>query len=135
MNQILNKIKAQGGRVTKVRKAILEILSRVDCLMPYQELTNKLVNYKLRPNRSTMFRELIFLTSHQIINKNVIGGVDYYEVTPDHHHHLVCVKCHEIKKVDLGRHLAKQEKRIAEQNKFNIINHSLEFYGHCRDCQ
>jgi len=89
----------------------------------------------MNPNRSTIFRELLFLTKNNILIKNNISGVDCYEIQQDHHHHLVCLNCNSIIKIEVGGHLAKQEKQIAKRNKFDIINHSLEFYGYCRNCQ
>ena len=77
----------------------------------------------------------IDLTTNNIVIKNTIAGIDYYEIQQDHHHHLVCVSCNSISKVEIGNHLEKQEKQIAKQNKFNIIHHSLEFYGYCQKCQ
>jgi Fur family ferric uptake transcriptional regulator len=82
-----------------------------------------------------MYRELKFLTNNGVVIKNTISGTDYYEISKDHHHHLVCLKCKNIDMVEIGNHLKKQEKEIAKKNKFNIINHSLEFYGYCHKCQ
>jgi Fe2+ or Zn2+ uptake regulation protein len=132
---IYKNIRDQGGRVTKIRKKIVQILSDTGCLIPQAEILARLKKQGINPNRSTIFRELLFLTQKNIAVKNTISGVDYYEIPKDHHHHLVCLNCNSIKKVKIGNHLSRQEKQITEQNKFNIINHSLEFYGYCRKCQ
>jgi Fur family transcriptional regulator, ferric uptake regulator len=97
-------------------------------------LVEKLNIKKIKPDRSTIYRELQFLTKNNVIIKNSISGIDYYEIPQDHHHHLVCMGCDSISKVEIDNHLEKQEKQIAKQNKFNIINHSLEFYGYCQKC-
>ncbi len=135
MNTIHDTIKTLGGRLTKIRKAIIEILVDNHCFLTKAEIVQKLQSKKIKPNRSTLYRELIFLAKNQIVRKNTINGVDYFEIPQDHHHHLVCVSCNNIENVDIGNHLEKQEKQISKQNKFNIINHSLEFYGYCRHCQ
>ncbi|QQG52524.1 MAG: transcriptional repressor [Candidatus Falkowbacteria bacterium] len=133
---IYQNIRNQGGRLTRLRKGIVQILLAEDCLLSSAKLLSRLNKSNLTPNRSTIFRELLFLTNNQIILKNNISGVDYYEIPCDkHHHHLVCLKCHAISKVELADQLQKQEKKIAKQNKFKVINHSLEFYGYCRKCQ
>lgn len=132
---IYKNIRDQGGRVTKIRKKIVQILSDAGCLMPQAEILARLKKQKINPNRSTIFRELLFLAQKNIAVKNAISGVDYYEIPKDHHHHLVCLNCNSIEKVEIGNHLSRQEKQITKQNKFNIINHSLEFYGYCRKCQ
>lgn len=135
INIIYKTIRSSGGRMTKTKKAIINFLSENHCLLSKQELIEKLKANKIKPNRSTIYRELQFLTKNNIVIKNTIAGVDYYEIPQDHHHHLVCMKCNSINKVEIGNHLEKQEKQIAKQNKFNIINHSLEFYGHCHKCR
>lgn len=134
-NAIYKNIRAQGGRITKVRKEIVQILCEADCLMSQADILARLKKQKIHPNRSTIFRELLFLTKQNIALKNTISDINYYEIRQDHHHHLVCVNCNSIIKVEIGSHLVKQEKQIAKRNEFNIINHSLEFYGYCRDCQ
>lgn len=132
---IYKNIRTQGGRITEVRKEIVQILSEADCLMSQADILAQLKKLKIEPNRSTIFRELLFLAKNNIVLKNTISGTDYYEIPQDHHHHLVCVSCHSISKVEIDNHLERQEKQIAKQNKFNIINHLLEFYGYCRNCQ
>lgn len=135
MNTIHKTIQTSGGRLTKTKKAIIDVLFASHCLLSKQELVKKLLVKKIRPNRSTIYRELQFLTKNNIVIKNTITGTDYYEIPRDHHHHLVCMSCNSINKVKIGNYLEKQEKQIAKQNKFNIINHSLEFYGYCQKCQ
>jgi Fur family transcriptional regulator, ferric uptake regulator len=135
MNTIHKTIQSSGGRLTKTKKAIIDILSENHCLLAKVELVEKLNIKKIKPDRSTIYRELQFLTKNNVIIKNSISGIDYYEVPQDHHHHLVCMGCDSISKVEIDNHLEKQEKQIAKQNKFNIINHSLEFYGYCQKCQ
>lgn len=135
MNTIHKTIQSAGGRLTKIKKAIVDILTESHCLLSKPDLVEKLKAKKITPDRSTIYRELQFLIKKNIIVKNTIARVDYYEIPQDHHHHLVCVNCKSIRRVEMGNHLEKQEKQIAKQNKFNIINHSLEFYGYCHKCQ
>lgn len=135
MNTIHKTIQSSGGRLTKTKKAIIDVLSENYCLLSKQELVEKLKIRKIKPDRSTIYRELQFLTNNHIVIKNTIAGTDYYEIQQDHHDHLVCMSCNSISRVDIGNHLEKQEKQIAKQNKFNIAHHSLEFYGYCHKCQ
>jgi Fe2+ or Zn2+ uptake regulation protein len=135
IDTIHKNIQIKGGRLTKIRKEIIQILFESACLLSGTDILAKLKKRKIQPNRSTMYRELVFLTQNNIAVKNTIAGVDYFEIPQDHHHHLVCISCSAIQKVDIGNHLKKQEKQIAKENQFKIINHSLEFYGYCRNCQ
>lgn len=135
MNTIHITVQSSGGRLTKTKKAIIDALSLSHCLLSKQELIKKVHAQNIKPDRSTMYRELEWLTKNKILTKNTIAGVAYYEIAHDHHHHLVCMKCHTIHKIAMGNHLEKKEKEIAEQNKFTVMSHSLEFYGLCQKCQ
>ena len=135
MINIYGKIRSSGGRLTKVRKSIIEMLTGKSCCMTKQDIIEKLQRKNITPNRTTIYRELLFLVKSGIVQKNNIAGSEYYEIPQDHHHHLVCLGCNLIEKIKICGHLKKQEKKIAEKNKFDIINHSLEFYGYCRKCR
>lgn len=136
MNTIYKTIQSSGGRLTKIKKAIVDILAEDRCLLAKAELLKKLKIKRINPDRSTVYRELQFLMENNIIVKNTILGVDYYEILQNHHHHhLVCMGCNSISKVEMNNHLKKQEQQITKQNKFNIVNHSLEFYGYCHKCK
>ncbi|MDP3244222.1 MAG: transcriptional repressor [bacterium] len=135
MTAFFQQIKAAGGRMTKIRQAILEILWKNECLLSNARIAEKLRRKKIYPNRSTLFRELVFLTKNKIIRKDVIAGANYYEIRQDHHHHLICLNCNDIIKVKLGHHLKRHEMFLARQNNFKITGHLLNFYGYCKKCQ
>ncbi|MEN6383877.1 MAG: transcriptional repressor [Phycisphaerales bacterium] len=132
---VYKTIKSKGKRLTKTRKAIIEILIQSPCLLSTPDIITKLKLRKIQPDRSTMYRELMFLAQNNIIIKNTIAHKDFFELPTDHHHHLVCTSCNLIKKVVIGKHLHKQEKQLEKENEFLITNHSIEFYGLCRNCR
>ena len=134
MEKIFSAIRAKGGRITKIRREIIRILSDTDCLSSQMAILSQLEKAGIEPDRSTIFRELQFLSQNNFILKNTISGTAYYEIPDKHHHHLICLKCHTIKKVELGSHLEEKEKQLAKKNQFIITNHSLEFYGYCQRC-
>lgn len=132
---IYNSIKAKGKRLSKVRRAVIETLFNSPCLLSTSEILSALKARKIHPDRTTMYRELTFLSQNEIILKNTIAGTDYYELPTDHHHHLVCTGCNAIKKIVLDKNLCQQEKKLEKENGFVITSHSVEFYGLCRDCR
>ena len=132
---IFSAIRAGGGRITKIRREIICLLTRANCFQSQADILTKLKESHLEPDRSTIFRELQFLSNNRFIIKNILSGKAYYEIPRDHHHHLICLKCRSVKKVHMKNHLKKQESRIAKDSQFSITGHSLEFYGYCRNCQ
>jgi Fe2+ or Zn2+ uptake regulation protein len=133
--EIFEKIRSTGGRITPLKKAIIELLLRKGCLICQKDILAHLQDCDLSPDRSSLFRELVSLVEKNIVLKNTISNKDYYEIPCRHHHHLVCLGCQSIEKVDFRNHLVGREKVIARKNNFHIVNHSLEFYGYCQRCQ
>jgi len=135
IENILHKIRLKGGRITKIRQTILQFLIRKTCLASQKAIQEYLTHQNLQPNRSTLFRELQYLVQHNIVIKNTISGMDYYEIPKEHHHHLICTSCSSIQKICLNEHFEDYEKKIALEKNFFITSHSLEFYGYCTQCQ
>lgn len=135
MDTILQKIKADGYRLTKIRKAMVMILCNQRCLIASSDMQTRLSKSHIKADRTTIYRELRFLLEKNIIRKIQLGDdKTYYEISAEHHHHLVCTKCNKIKEIVIGKHLEEQEKKIYKKEKFKITSHSLEFYGLCHKC-
>ncbi len=133
--EVERKLKLLGCRQTKTRTEILKILN---CPQPFSalEIKQRLSYCQIVVNKTTIYRELAFLLQKNIINEVVFkDGIKRYELKLEKHsHHLVCLSCHQIKRVVLENVLIKQEKQISQQLNFKIIDHSLEFYGLCDCC-
>ena len=88
-------------------------------------------------NKTTIYRELAFLKKQNIILElQFDDNTKRYEIMPaNHHHHIVCVRCEKVEDVVLEKDLDAEEKVITQNKKFQILHHSLEFYGICKMCQ
>ena len=85
--------------------------------------------------RATIFRTIKLLQDTQKLCKTVLfdGTVRYSLDTGLHHHHLICVKCGDIKEMrsmELERVLRVAAKKIPDQ----VVGHSLEIYRICSNC-
>ena len=133
---LLQKIKKIGGRITKTRTATLSLLLSATKPLSAAELLVSLKEQGLVVNRTTIYRELNFLMNHNLLKEvRLIGEPSLFELQLEHCHHLVCLKCHAVKKITLCNHLESQEQQIMKKEKFKISDHSLEFYGLCHLCQ
>ncbi|MEI7579915.1 MAG: transcriptional repressor [bacterium] len=136
LNILKQKVNEAGGRITKVRLALLNLLLDTECLMTLSDLKDGLIELQVHPDRSTLFRELNYLEKINIISQKLLDGIEYYELKEGkHHHHLICENCKKIQKVELDKHLGEQEVEIAARFKFKIKEHQLEFYGLCEKCE
>lgn len=140
MNKItvLDTLKQQGARMTSVRSAMVDIFTNTHEPLSASQILEMLKKYKIRANKTTVYREITFLLEGKVIvGVTLHGDQKMYELLKDHHHHLVCQNCHSIEEVDfdeIEELLTKLEKKMKKKNKFSKILHSLEFFGVCQKC-
>jgi Fur family ferric uptake transcriptional regulator len=135
VDELLIKVKEAGGRLTKVRQAVLDCLSTAEQPVSALAITNYLATLGLKVNRTTIYRELIFLTKHELVEKiRLVGQGPLFELSGQHRHHLICLKCQSVEAVNLEDNLTAQEQKITKTKKFKILSHALEFYGLCHKC-
>jgi Fur family ferric uptake transcriptional regulator len=89
------------------------------------------------PGLTTVYRALDTLLQMQLVQEIAFGqGEKSYEyVEPGmHHHHLICIACHES--VHLDQCLVDDMRgRIEDRHNFTIRAHVLEILGLCQACQ
>ena len=128
---ILEKLKILGLRVTPVRKQIIYTLTDAKKPISASDLLSK-----IKANKTTIYREIEILLKKNYLNEvDFADGTKRYELSSlTHHHHLICVKCHKIEDVVLKENLQKEEIKIEKTNNFKILKHNLEFFGLCHNC-
>ena len=102
------------------------------------DILAKLHTQKLLANKTTVYRQLALLEEQGLIHTVRLSDRSVrYELLNEknHHHHLVCVKCNDVREITFKGHLDKQEKKIEKNKGFKILRHSLEFFGLCFNCQ
>lgn len=133
-NAIATQIKNCGGKITKTRLAVIKMLFTTP--LTSGEIALKLKHQKINVNRTTIYRELLFLVNNKIARTfQNANGDKYYEISNQHHHHLICTKCNVIKEISHCPELKKQEKNLSKKEKFKITGHALEFFGLCPKCK
>ncbi len=106
--------------------------------LSFDDLQIILPRRRIASHKATLYREIQFLKDRGIIEEiNLQDGRGRYELKGrSHHHHIVCVKCHDVKDVPLEEKELKREKQAIEKaTKFTILKHSLEFFGLCANCR
>lgn len=139
MDSILKEIRIQGKKLTKTRKAIVEMLCSGHKLLTATEILSKLEELDIHVNKTSVYRELDFLLSQKIIQEVTIApGIAHYEsALYPHHHHLVCSGCGDIKDIEtqeFEKPMQNIEHRALKQG-FAVEDHSIEFYGRCLNCK
>ena len=88
---------------------------------------------------ATVYRTMLLLEELGLLIKhNFEDGRNRYELShpdEDHdHHHLICLKCGRVSEVEEDL-LGSLEDIIVKKHGFQVINHKVKFYGHCKNCQ
>jgi Fe2+ or Zn2+ uptake regulation protein len=60
------------------------------------------------------------------------GRASYVRCRPEHHHHLVCVKCGGVEETELCA--APSDAELRKRHGFRAQGHELDIYGVCKSC-
>lgn len=83
---------------------------------------------------ATVYRTLLLLQECGLaVQRNFGEGQSLFEVSGEHHDHLICTKCHAIIEFENDQIEMIQE-QIAKKHKFQLISHRHELYGICPKC-
>ncbi len=135
--EIISTLKQKKFKITKVRSGIVTQFTQAKSPIAAKDLLEYFHQQGMKINKTTVYRELAFLLSENIIKEIEFGeGQKRYELEDfKHHHHLICLKCRKVEDVELKTDLNKEETRFLKENGFKVVNHSLEFFGYCKNCQ
>lgn len=128
---------AEGFRMTKLRKALLEIFAKNMKPFSVDEIRSRLKKFDIpEVHKVTLYRELEVLVEAGVIVPIFFHDhVQRYEfVEQDHHHHIVCIKCDAVADIDVADPFDALEDQVDKKSKFTILRHSLEFFGLCKNC-
>ncbi len=137
MEILFETIKHKGLRLTKTRRAVLELLVATHTPLSVPRILDELACRGLSVNKTTVYRELEQLEKVDIVKSlSLQDRKQYFELaTRDHHHHFVCIECDEVEDVLFDESdLLRQESLLVQKKGFSVFRHSLEFFGLCRMC-
>jgi Fur family ferric uptake transcriptional regulator len=84
---------------------------------------------------TTVYRTLKLLCEAGIASEHHFDdGITRYEITQEHHDHLVCVRCGRIIEFECSM-IESAQNEIAARYEFRILRHRHELYGHCSACR
>lgn len=133
--ELVGLLRKSGLRVTKSRLAIISTIKEAQKPISPQEIIEK-IGKKFNP--ATVYRFINKLKFCGIIRQIDLrqNSARYEMADLRHHHHLVCVRCGKIENID-GCELEGAYKSFLEKTKkfSKICEHSLEFFGICKECE
>lgn len=134
---LTERLRRRSCKVTGQRLAVLEVLRHHAQPQSIKEVFAQLGRKDC--DLATVYRSMHLLEEMGMVRRFNFGdGGDRFELVPEgderHHHHLVCVECSTVVKID-ECFPAELEQRVARTNRFKAVTHRLDFFGVCPRCQ
>jgi Fur family peroxide stress response transcriptional regulator len=136
LDELIAKLKTRGHRLTPQRIAILKILV-ASADHPSVEQIYECVRVDFpTTSLATVYKTVTLLKEMGEILELGFGndGNRYDGNKPYPHPHLICVKCKSILDPKVSA-LNKLSQQVAQMTGYKIVNHRLDFYGVCPQCQ
>jgi Fur family transcriptional regulator, ferric uptake regulator len=125
-----------GGRPTRQRRAVAEVLATFSDFRSAQEIHELLARRGEAVGLATVYRTLQRLAEAGEVDllRTEDGEAIYRRCSPAHHHHLVCRACGATVEVE-GPAVERWTRAIAEEHGYADVSHTLEIFGVCETCR
>jgi Fur family transcriptional regulator, ferric uptake regulator len=125
-----------GGRPTRQRRAVAEVLGTFTDFRSAQEIHELLARRGEAVGLATVYRTLQRLAEAGEVDllRTEDGEAIYRRCSPAHHHHLVCRACGATVEVE-GPAVERWTRAIAEEHGYADVSHTLEILGVCDSCR
>lgn len=123
-----------GLKNTPSRLAVLSVLEKENKPLSVLEIYEPI---KDKADLATVYRNLEVFRENNLVDRVEFGEGKYlYEIRKEDHHHLICLNlyCGKVEDIE-DKFMSEWEREIKETKGFLVKNHSVEFFGLCKDCQ
>ena len=132
-------LKEKCLKITPARLAVLEIFSSNNKPFSVDDIQIKLSKNRniKKINEATIYRIISAFEKLGILRRvDLRRDSICFELSDDHHHHLVCNSCGLIEDFKENKGIEKiLEQIVKKSSEFkNIKEHSLELFGVCKNC-
>lgn len=136
LDQMLARLKARKFRITPQRLAILRILAASESHPSVESIYEQVKQNFTTTSLATIYKTVMLLKQlSEVLELGFPDGSNCYDGNkPYPHPHIVCLKCKRIMDPDLGS-TAKLVTEAAQKTGYKIVDHRLDFFGVCPQCQ
>lgn len=137
MDEIIAVLRSKGFKITPQRRAVIAALFECGEFPTAQRVLDYVKKSTPDVSLDTIYRNLSLLVELGVLNEIQTLGRDgnIFEITTSgHHHHLICITCGKAQCLDFCP-VQDADVMKAEENGFQVVSHSLNFYGYCRECR
>jgi Fur family transcriptional regulator, ferric uptake regulator len=124
------------ARTTRQRQAVQTALNEAETFSTAQDLHEWLRAQGTKVGLATVYRSLQLMADSGEVDviRNDAGEAYYRRCSAQHHHHLICRSCGRAVEVS-GPAVEEWADRVAAENGFREVSHSVELFGVCGDCE
>lgn len=138
VTDLQDRLKAQGYKLTKPRRAVLDVLHSVASHMTPEQVYEQARRKHKKLSLVTVYRTLALLHQLGLVQRvHLNDGCHSFARTDStkgegHHHQVICQDCGRVEELaDCALPLQK----ISAETGFQISQHRVEVMGRCPDCQ
>ena len=136
LNEMLMKLRQEGCRLTPQRLAVVKILSASEEHLSVEKIYERVKADFPSTSLATIYKTITLLRKvGEVMELGFVDDSNRYDgIRPYPHPHLICTKCKKILDPDIPT-LSELPQEIAQKTGYSIINHRLDFFGVCPQCQ
>ena len=133
---IIRKLRQSGHKITPQRLAIVRILSSSEGHPTVDDIHARVMNDFPTMSLATVYKNIVLIKSlDEVLELGFPDGSNRYDGNkPYPHPHVICLKCKKIFDPHLES-LDEMKNEVESETGFKILNHRLDFFGICPDCQ
>jgi len=135
MEELVDRLRSQGHRMTPQRMAILEILLKSKEHPTAEQIFKSVKTNFPMTSLATVYKTVSMLKEMgEVLELGFHDECARYDGSPCPHPHLVCIKCKKIVDLDIGD-TDELSQQVARRTGYRIESHRFDFYGVCPQCQ
>ncbi len=133
---MISKLKEEGCRLTPQRLAVLKILATSDEHLDAEEIYERVKADFPFTSLATIYKTVTLLKKvGEVMELGFVDDSNRYDgARPYPHPHLICLKCKKILDPDIPI-LTELPLELSQKTGYQILNHRLDFFGICPQCQ
>ena len=136
LQELVEKIRARGGRLTPQRVAVLRVLAASEGHPSVEQIYDRIKEDFPTTSLATIYKTVTLLKEMgEVLELGFGDGSNRYDGNrPYPHPHLVCTECGEIRDLEAPA-LDDLVRQVSQEIGYRIVSHRLDFYGICSKCQ
>ena len=136
LEKMVERLREHEHRITPQRLAILRVLAASDGHPSVEQIYARVKDDFPTTSLATVYKNVSLLKSlGEVLELGFSDDSNRYDgYKPYPHPHLVCTRCKKIIDSDLSM-LQDLTQELVQETGFRIINHRMDFFGICPECQ